>query len=112
MNYSLTLRKKINNSKIVFSKDELSKILSCYSLGVSKGTWKDYALNSNKNEANFFIFKHSYALPDCIVTKSKKIKKNKIRFCLNSSNKKHNIFNKIDDLITVLKRNQFRLIKN
>ncbi len=110
MSYSLTLRKKINNSNLFFSKNELSKILSCYSLGVSKGTWKDYAINSNKNEANFFIFKHSYALPDCILTKSKQIKKNKIIFYLNTSNKRKNFFNKIDDLITVLKRNQFKLL--
>jgi len=112
MTYSLTFSKKNNNSKLFFSKNELSKILSCYSLGVSKGAWKDYAINSNKHEANFFIFKHSYALPDCVLTKSKKIKKNKILFYLNSSNKKKNIFNKIDDLIIVLKRNQFKLVKN
>jgi len=33
--------RKFHNSKLFFSKIELSKILSCYSLGVSKGNWKD-----------------------------------------------------------------------
>ena len=33
--------RKFHNSKLFFSKIELSKILSCYSLGFSKGNWKD-----------------------------------------------------------------------
>ena len=37
--------KKIHNSKLFFSKEELKKILNCYSLGVSRGNWKDYAIN-------------------------------------------------------------------
>ena len=42
-----------NNHKLYFSKVELTKILNCYSIGVSNGKWKDYALNFNKNEAIF-----------------------------------------------------------
>ena len=45
-----------NNHKLYFSKSELSKILNCYSLGVSNGNWKDYALNFKSNEAIFFPF--------------------------------------------------------
>ena len=51
--------RNINNSKLYFSKSELSKILNCYSLGVSRGNWKDYAIDFNKNEAIFFIYNHS-----------------------------------------------------
>ena len=65
----------LHNSNLYFSKYELSKILSCYSLGVSKGNWKDYAIHFSKNEASFYIYKHSFASPDCILTKSKKYKK-------------------------------------
>ena len=50
--------RNINNSKLYFSKSELSKILNCYSLGVSRGNWKDYAIDFNKNEAIFFIYNH------------------------------------------------------
>ena len=46
--------RNINNSKLYFSKSELSKILSFYSLGVSRGNWKDYAIDFTKNEAIFF----------------------------------------------------------
>ena len=48
--------RNINNSKLYFSKSELSKILNCYSLGVSRGNWKDYAIDFTKNEAIFFIY--------------------------------------------------------
>ena len=61
--------RKFHNSKLFFSKIELSKILSCYSLGVSKGNWKDYAIFFGKQEASFYMFKHSLASPDCILTK-------------------------------------------
>ena len=44
-----------NNHKLYFSKLELSKILNCYSIGVSNGSWKDYALNFRSNEAIFFF---------------------------------------------------------
>ena len=43
----------LHNSNLYFSKYELSKILSCYSLGVSKGNWKDYAIHFSKNELQF-----------------------------------------------------------
>ena len=45
-------------SKLYFSKSELSKILNCYSVGVSNGNWKDYALNFKSNEAIFSFYKH------------------------------------------------------
>ena len=105
----LTLAKHFNNSKLFFSKNELSKILSCYSIGVSKGKWKDYAINFNQNEVNFFIFKNSFSTPDCILTKYKKNKNNKIFFKLEIKNK-NNTFYDIDDLITQLIRKSFKLI--
>ncbi len=102
--------RNINNSKLYFSKSELCKILNCYSTGVSKGKWKDYAINFNKNEAIFFIFKHSLASPDCILKKSKEKKKDRITYNLSISNNKISRFNSIDGLIATLKRNQFKIV--
>ena len=107
--HSLAFDKTFLNSKLFFSKKELSKILSCYSLGVTQGNWKDYAINYNKNEANFFIFKHTLATPDCVLTKSIKSKKI-IIFKLDLANKKNNKFDKIDDLLVVLKRKNLKII--
>ena len=69
-----------NNHKLYFSKSELSKILNCYSIGVSNGNWKDYALNFNSNEAIFSFFKHTHASPDCVLKKYKE-KTKKLRNC-------------------------------
>jgi len=102
--------KNFHNSKLYFSKNELSKILACYSLGVSLGNWKDYSISFGKQQTSFFMYKHSLANPDCILTKSKKNKKNIVLYDLELFNKKKSKFNKIDDLIILLKRNEFRLL--
>jgi len=108
--HSLTFGKDLHNSKLFFSSKELCKILSCYSLGVSRGSWKDYAINFKNNEANFFMFKHSLASPDCILTKSKKFKRNEFIFKLKLKNEKRNNSKQIDDLLIILKRNHFKII--
>ena len=103
-------RSNINNSKLYFSKSELSKILNCYSLGVSKGNWKDYAIYFGKKEATFYMYKHSLSSPDCIITKSKKNKKKAIIYYLTYNNKKNRYSNKIDDLIALLLRSRIHII--
>ena len=107
---SLTSEISFHNSKLFFSRIELNKILACYSLGVSRGNWKDYAINFRKNEAIFFIFKNSFATPHCILTKSVKNKKNKFIYDLNIGNIKKNNFNKINNLLILLKRKNFKLL--
>ena len=101
---------KINNSKLYFSRIELNKILSCYSIGVSKGKWKDYAIFFGKQKTSFYMFKHTFVSPDCILTKSKKIKKNIILFDLKLSNYSKLNFTKIDDIIAHINRNEFKVI--
>ena len=68
---------KLNNSKIsnvlklgnnhkktiFFSKLELTSILSLYSKQVSRGFWKDYALDSQNGTAIFSIFRHTHDKP-------------------------------------------------
>ena len=108
--FSLTSSSHFNNSKLFFSRKELDKILSCYSLGVSNGNWKDYSINSNTNEASFIIYKHSNTFPDCILTKYIKHKKNKILFKLKLGSKNKKDSDKIEDLIAILKRKNIKLI--
>ena len=102
--------RNINNSKLYFSKSELSKILNCYSLGVSSGNWKDYAIDFTKNEAIFLIYNHSWGTPDYVLKKFKERKKEKIIYNLSITNKKNSQFKNIDELIYLLKRKQFRVI--
>ena len=100
-----------NNHKLYFSKSELSKILNCYSIGVSNGNWKDYALNFNSNEAIFSFFKHTYSSPDCILKKYKEKKKKKTFFQL-YINKKNSKYEDIDKLILSIRRSQFFIVSN
>ena len=99
-----------NNNKLYFSKSELSKILDCYSIGVSNGNWKDYALNFRTNEAIFSFYKHTLATPDCILKKYKEKKKKKTLFHLFVNNKKNSKFEDIDKLITSIKRSQLFIL--
>tara|TARA_B100000029_G_C17448173_1_gene913984 strand:- start:451 stop:783 length:333 start_codon:yes stop_codon:yes gene_type:complete len=99
-----------NNHKLYFSKSELSKILNCYSLGVSNGNWKDYALNFNSNEAIFSFYKHTLASPECVLKKYKENKKRKTLFHLFINNKKNSKFDDIDKLISLIKRSQLSIV--
>ena len=62
---SNVLKSGNNNHKktIFFSKLELTSILSLYSKQVSRGFWKDYALDSQNGTAIFSIFRHTHDKP-------------------------------------------------
>ena len=51
---------KLKFKKVYFLKIELASILNIYSKNVSKGIWKDYALDCNQNSAIFSIYKSSF----------------------------------------------------
>ena len=99
-----------NNHKLYFSKAELSKILNCYSIGVSNGKWKDYALNFDTNEAIFLFYKHTFASPECILKKYKEKKKRKALYQLSMNNKKNSKYEDIDQLIASIKRSQLSIV--
>ena len=92
-----------NNHNLYFSKDELAKILNLYSKGVSSGEWKDYAIDFNKNNAFFYIFKHSLAGPECILNKSLERKRKKIFFNLKYKNQNKK-YETLDLLLSSLNR--------
>ena len=98
-----------NNHNLYFSKHELAKILNLYSKGVSSGEWKDYAIDFNKNNAFFYIFKHSLAAPECILNKSLERKKRKIFYNLKSKNQNKK-FDNLDQLISSLNRKIFKIL--
>ena len=99
-----------NNHNLFFSKSELSKILSCYSVGVSNGSWKDYALNFNTNEAIFSFYKHTLASPHCILKKIREKKKRRTFYHLFMHNIKNNKYEDIDRLLSSIRRSQIYLV--
>ena len=64
-NAYLAIQKKQN----FFSKEELNLILSLYGKGVSSGQWKDYAIDSSKDETIFSIYRHASEMPLFKITK-------------------------------------------
>jgi len=98
--------------KLYFSKIELNKILKYYSLGVSQGTWKDYAIQFKHNEAYFHIFKNCSEKPLISICKKKYKKHKKYNFQI--SNGYYNFLSdtNIDNIFVYLKRKDLKLIKN
>ena len=105
-----SFRGNINKKNLYFSKYELGKILSCYSLGVSKGDWKDYSLDFNSNEAIFCFYKHTWATPDCKLSKLREKRKKRFIYKLIITNKKYSKYNDLNSLIVSLKRQQLAII--
>tara|TARA_Y100001970_G_scaffold286275_1_gene408038 strand:- start:3258 stop:3587 length:330 start_codon:yes stop_codon:yes gene_type:complete len=107
---SLSFTSLANNHKLYFSREELTKILDCYSSGVSNGNWKDYALNFKPNEAIFAFYRHTFASPECVLKKLRERKKKKTLFQLLIHNKKNSKYENLDALISSIKRYQLTLI--
>ena len=98
-----------NNHNLYFSKNELAKILNLYSKGVSNGEWKDYAIDFNKNNAFFYIFKHTLASPECTLNKSLERKRRKIFYNLKLKNQKKK-YESLDLIISTLNRTIFKIL--
>ena len=107
---SVTFSSISNNHKLYFSRSELTKILNCYSIGVSRGNWKDYALDFKNNEAAFLIYKHTLARPEYVLKKYREKKKKKSLFYLSTNSRKNKKFENIDKLIISIKRSQFSIL--
>ena len=92
--------KMIEKKFIFFSKLELTAILNLYSKQVSKGYWKDYALDSVIDNAIFSIYKHSLDKPMYqIIKNSKKGFRNKPSFYIKKSEE---VISKSNSLFTIL----------
>ena len=100
----------INNNYmnfIFFSKYELTSILNLYSKQVSKGFWKDYALDSKANTAIFSIYKHSHDRPIYqIIKKSLKGFRNMPDFFIT---KNMEIINKSSEISSILSKFEKKL---
>ena len=106
-NFNNIIVKNNNKSVIFFSKYELSSILNLYSKQVSKGLWKDYALDSKVNTAIFSIYKHSHDKPIYqIIKKSIKSFRNIPDFFIT---KDKEIINKSSEISTILSKFEKKL---
>ena len=98
---------KNNKNFIFFSKYELTSILNLYSKQVSKGFWKDYALDSKANTAIFSIYKHSHDKPIYqIIKKSIKGLRNMPDFFITQDEQ---IINKSSEITNILSKFEKKL---
>ena len=98
-----------NNHKktIFFSKLELTSILCLYSKQVSRGFWKDYALDSQNGTAIFSIFRHTHDKPIYqIIKKRLKGLKNINEFYILKDSE---LISKSTDLLTILNKFEKKL---
>ena len=92
--------KKFEKKIIFFSKLELTSILNLYSKQVSKGYWRDYALDSIIDHAIFSIYRHTHDKPMFqIIKNSQKGFRNKPSFYIK---KGEEVISKSKSLFTIL----------
>ena len=92
--------KKFEKKFIFFSKIELTSILNLYSKQVSKGYWRDYALDSKIDNAIFSIYRHTQDKPMYqIIKNSQKGFRNKPIFNIK---KGEEVISKSNSLFTIL----------
>ena len=92
--------KKVDKKFIFFSKIELSSILNLYSRQVSKGYWRDYAIDNLIDNAIFSVYRHSQDKPMYqIIKNSQKGFRNKPMFFIK---KNEEIINKSNNLFLIL----------
>ena len=97
----------LEKNLIFFSKLELTAILNLYSKEVSKGSWKDYALDSQVDTAIFSIYRHTHDKPLYqIIKKSQKGFRNKPEFSIKNE---VIIINKSNEILTILSKFEKRL---
>ena len=92
--------KKFEKKFIFFSKLELTSILNLYNKQVSKGYWRDYALDSKIDNAIFSIYRHTQDKPMYqIIKNSQKGFRNKPSFYIKKSEE---FISKSNSLFTIL----------
>ena len=97
----------LEKNLIFFSKLELTAILNLYSKQVSKGSWRDYALDSQVDTAIFSIYRHTHDKPLYqIIKKSEKGFRNKPEFYIKSEVQ---IIIKSSELLTILSKFEKKL---
>ena len=52
-----------------FTRAELNRLLGLYATRVSRGEWRDYAINSGTDRASFMVFRHTQENPLFVISK-------------------------------------------
>ena len=89
------------NKLITFSRDELNQILTLYGRKVVSGEWKDYAIDTLKDQAIFSVYRKTNEIPQFIIIKIPKLKHSNGIYQIKGQNGR--ILKRSSDLSVILK---------
>jgi Protein of unknown function (DUF2794) len=90
--------------KVFFDRADLMRILSLYSRQVSRGVWRDYAIDHRSNMAMFSIYRRSQELPLFVITKVQLRGDRDPKYVLQSRNGQLASSRSLKDVLDVLSR--------
>jgi hypothetical protein len=61
---------RVRQHTLYFSRSEQNQLLGLYSLHVSRGVWRDYAIDHTPGVARFSVFRHTHEAPAYTILKS------------------------------------------
>ena len=92
-----------------FDKSELKTILNLYAKMVSKGFWKDYALNISKEEVSFNVYKRASENAEFRICKNFRLKNKNLKYF--TSDSQGNILNISKNLEELLNKTRLKNLK-
>lgn len=103
------LVQKSGSRKITFfNRVELMALLNMYTRRVMTGEWRDYAIDHDRNQATFSVFRHAAEYPVFAITKIAN-DKGKGKFILRSGTKQLKRGHSVDEIIAALDK-KLRLV--
>ncbi|HET6618694.1 MAG TPA: DUF2794 domain-containing protein [Dongiaceae bacterium] len=90
--------------KVFFDRADLMRILSVYSRQVSRGLWRDYAIDHRSNMAVFSIYRRTQEPPLFVITKVQLRGDRDPKYVLQSRNGQLASSRGLKDIIEVLNR--------
>ena len=90
--------------KVFFDRADLMRILSVYSRQVSRGVWRDYAIDHRSNMAVFSIYRRTQEQPLFTITKVQLRGDRDAKYVLHSRNGQHASSRHLKDILEVLTR--------
>jgi Protein of unknown function (DUF2794) len=100
----LLLSEYRREGRVFFDRDDLNQLLGAYSRQVSRGIWRDYAIDHRSSMAIFSIFRRSQEQPAFTVTKVTLRGEKEPNYILLSRNRQLKSSRKLSQIIAVLLR--------
>lgn len=87
--------------RLLFDAWELRKLLQCYSEGVARGLWRDYAIDHRNGRSAFAVFRRSSEVPALVIAKLRPSPKRRGCYVAISGRQRVTQGRTIDDVLSV-----------